>query len=60
MGVEGGVEQTLGRRLVVGSSKGQTKVEGGRGAAVRRWSRGKDLVDRYLVEWKDQQMIVPH
>ena len=40
MGVEG-VEQTLGGRLVERSSKGQTKVEGGRGVAVVTWSRGK-------------------
>ena len=46
MGVEGGVERTLGSWLVVGSSelvekssKGQTKVEGGRGVTVLAWSR---------------------
>ena len=35
MRVEEGVEQTLGSQLVVGSSsKGQTKVGGGRGVTV--------------------------
>ena len=32
--VKGGVEQTLGSRLVAGSSEGQTKVGSGRGVAV--------------------------
>ena len=32
------VEQTLGSQLVVGSSEGQTKVEGGRGVAVLAYS----------------------
>ena len=52
MGVEGGVEQTLGGWSVAGSSelvekssKGQTKVEGWRGVAVVAQSMGRYLVD---------------
>ena len=33
------------------SSKGQTKVGGGKGVAVMAWSRERHLVD--LVEWKN-------
>ena len=47
MEVEGGVEQTLGSRLVE-SSKGQTRVGRERGVAVVAWRR--HLVDSYLVE----------
>ena len=39
---------------MVGSSEGQSKVEGGRGVAVVARSRG-----RQLVEWKDQKIVVP-
>ena len=51
--VEGGVEQTLVGLLAEGSSKGWTKVRGGKGVAVMAWSRGRHLVDSYLVGQND-------
>ena len=53
MRVEGGVEQTLVGLLAEGSSKGWTKVRGGKGVAVMAWSRGRHLVDSYLVGQND-------
>ena len=47
------VQPTMGSWLMEMSSKGQTKVGGGRGVAVVAWSRWRHLVDSYLVQWKN-------
>ena len=57
MMVEGGVEEIKGSCFLERSSKGQSKVGGGKGVAVVAKNRGRHLVDSYLVEWNDQKML---
>ena len=52
MMVEGGVEE-IKDSWFLKSSKGQSKVKGGKGVAVAAKNREKHLVDSDLVKWND-------